>query len=40
VPPITNRSRDNFPNPVADASNPYVPQNSPAITDLFDLFEF
>jgi phospholipase C len=40
VPPITNRSRDNFPNPIADPSNPYVPQNSPAISDLFDLFEF
>jgi phospholipase C len=40
VPPITNRSRDNFPNPVVDPSNPYVPQNSPAISDLFDFFEF
>jgi phospholipase C len=40
VPPITNRSRDNFPNPVVDSSNPYVPQNSPAISDLFDFFEF
>jgi phospholipase C len=38
--PITNRSRDNFPNPVADPSNPYVPENSPAISDLFDFFEF
>jgi phospholipase C len=40
VPPITNRSRDNFPNPVVDASNLYVPQNSPAISDLFDTFDF
>jgi phospholipase C len=40
VPPITNRSRDNFPNPVADPGNPYVPENSPAISDLFDFFEF
>jgi phospholipase C len=40
VPRITDRSRDNFPNPVADPGNPYVPQNSPAISDLFDLFEF
>jgi phospholipase C len=40
LPTITNRSRDNFPNPVAEASNPYVPQNSPAISDLFDFFEF
>ncbi len=38
--PVTNRSRDNFPNPVADKYNPYVPINSPAISDLFELFEF
>jgi phospholipase C len=40
LPTITNRSRDNFPNPVVAFNNPYVPQNSPAIGDLFDLFEF
>ena len=38
--PITARSRDNFPDPIQTSSNPYVPTNSPAITDLFDLFEF
>jgi len=38
--PLTARSRDNFPNPVADDDNPYVPLNSPAIGDLFDLFHF
>jgi phospholipase C len=38
--PVTSRSRDNFPNPIADDSNPYVPINSPAIGDLFDLFDF
>jgi phospholipase C len=38
--PVTYRSRDNFPNPVAEASNPYVPINNPAISDLFDLFDF
>jgi phospholipase C len=38
--PLTNRSRDNFPNPVALPFNPYVPLNSPAIGDLFDLFHF
>ncbi len=38
--PITNRSRDNFPNPRTEAANPYVPKNSPAISDLFDLFDF
>jgi hypothetical protein len=39
--PVTARSRDNFPNPTtASASGPYVPTNSPAISDLFDLFQF
>ena len=38
--PLTNRSRDNFPNPVATHDNPYVPLNSPALGDLFDLFHF
>ena len=37
--PITDRSRDNLPNPLI-ASNPYVPVNSPAIGDLLDLFDF
>lgn len=37
---ISNRSRDNFPNPIATANNPYVPENSPAISDLFDFFNF
>ena len=40
LPPITSRSRDNFPNPIAEFDNPYVPVNSPAIADLFDLFDF
>lgn len=38
--PLTNRSRDNFPNPIALPFNPYVPLNSPAISDLFELFDF
>jgi phospholipase C len=38
--PITGRSRDNLPNPTSVTSNPYVPTNSPAISDLFDLFLF
>jgi phospholipase C len=38
--PITQRSRDNYPNPIAEPSNPYVPVNSPAIGDLTDLFDF
>jgi phospholipase C len=37
---VSKRSRDNFPNPIAERSNPYVPTNSPAIGDLFDLFDF
>lgn len=38
--PLTGRSRDNLPNPIATRSNPYVPLNTPAIGDLFDLFDF
>jgi phospholipase C len=38
--PLTARSRDNFPNPVSHKDNIYVPQNSPAIGDLFDIFDF
>jgi phospholipase C len=38
--PITGRSRDNFPNPIVNSANPYVPVNSPALGDLFDLFTF
>jgi phospholipase C len=38
--PLTRRSRDNFPNPRVRKDNPYVPLNSPAIGDLFDMFQF
>src|SRR5580704_650011 len=38
--PVTYRSRDNFPNPIVEERNPYVPVNTPAIGDLFDLFNF
>ena len=38
--PLTNRSRDRFPNPKTSWNNPYVPLNSPAIGDLMDLFDF
>jgi phospholipase C len=38
--PLTNRSRDNFPNPTFTKNNPYVPTNSPALADLFDAFDF
>jgi phospholipase C len=40
LPTISGRSRDNLPNPKSDWDNPYVPKNRPAISDLFDLFEF
>jgi phospholipase C len=39
VPPITNRSRDNLPNPLP-GTTPYKPANIPAIGDLTDLFSF
>jgi phospholipase C len=38
--PVTSRSRDNLPNPVMLHGNPYVPDNMPAIGDLFDMFDF
>jgi len=38
--PITKRSRDNLPDPIQLHDNPYVPVNSPAIGDLFHLFNF
>jgi phospholipase C len=38
--PITNRSRDNLPNPHQLRTNPYVPVNAPAIGDLFGTFRF
>jgi phospholipase C len=37
---VSARSRDNYPNPIATADNPYVPVNSPAIDDLMSLFTF
>jgi phospholipase C len=38
--PLTARSRDNLPNPTYAKGNAYVPTNSPAISDLFDAFDF
>jgi phospholipase C len=38
--PLTGRSRDNLPNPVATKDDPYVPTNSPAIGDLTGMFDF
>jgi phospholipase C len=40
LPPISPRSRDNLHNPIPSPDNPYVPRNTPAIGDLFDLFDF
>ncbi len=37
--PITNRSRDNLPNPTP-GPNAYAPGNRPAIGDLMDMFNF
>jgi len=40
VDPISDRSRDNLPNPKSTTANPYVPTNMPALDDLFDAFDF
>ena len=37
--PLSSRSRDNLPNPIAREDDPYVPRNMPAIGDLVDLFD-
>ena len=38
--PLSSRSRDNLPNPVAFRRAPYFPINSPAIGDLMNMFDF
>jgi phospholipase C len=40
LPKLSNRSRDNLPNPETSDENPYVPQNRPAIGDLWGNFDF
>jgi len=40
LPEISSTSRDNLPNPIPSAGNPYVPANSPAIGNLADMFKF
>jgi len=40
LPPITYRSRDNLPNPIALPENPWVPLNGASIDDLADQFNF
>ncbi|HMF89582.1 MAG TPA: alkaline phosphatase family protein [Candidatus Angelobacter sp.] len=37
---LSDRSRDNLPNPKHDDDHAYVPRNMPAIGDLFDMFNF
>jgi phospholipase C len=37
---LTERSRDNLPNPRMSDDHPYIPVNMPAIGDLFDMFDF
>jgi phospholipase C len=39
VPPLSRRSRDNLPNPIA-ADDPYRPMNTPSVGDLSSLFDF
>jgi phospholipase C len=38
--PLTERSRDNLPNPTYSPRSQYAPANGPAIGDLFDAFTF
>jgi len=38
--PLSARSRDHLPNPIASPRNPYVPRNGPAIGDLMTIFDF
>lgn len=40
LPPLSPRSRDNLPNPVSTASQPYRPINGPAVGDLMSMFQF
>jgi phospholipase C len=40
LPKLSARSRDNLPNPQTSDDNPYVPQNRPAIGDLWGNFSF
>jgi phospholipase C len=40
LPTLSNRSRDNLPNPKTASNNPYVPTNGPAIGDLWSMFDF
>lgn len=39
VPPLSERSRDNLPNPIHDKISPYVPKNRPSIGNLTNMFQ-
>jgi phospholipase C len=38
--PLSPRSRDDLPNPVAVLGSPYIPSNAPALGDLMSIFDF
>jgi len=38
--PLSSRSRDGLPNPVASAKDVYMPVNGPAVGDLMSMFKF
>ncbi|WP_329741840.1 alkaline phosphatase family protein [Dyella sp. A6] len=40
LPPLSARSRDNLPDPVALPGKPYRPINGPAVGDLMSMFQF
>jgi len=40
LPKVTKRSRDNLPEPQQTSADPYVPTNSPALGDLFGMFDW
>jgi phospholipase C len=40
LPHLSNRTRDNLPNPKTTDENPYVPVNRPALGDLWSMFDF
>ncbi len=40
LPKLSQRSRDNLPNPKTAQNDPYVPTNGPAIGDLWSMFDF
>jgi phospholipase C len=39
LPVLSSRTLDNLPDPLASKVDPYVPDNRPAVGDLFDSFD-